>query len=190
MCKPTAAPEEGSGGTTCRYKPASAGAPFVEITVDWGAGNVGMMSTGLLARIEPGISDPLTGIGDQAAAIGPRLMIRTGEDLLTLTLWGVDDSVASARRIVDTMRPRMGPTSQSQGASSDARAGASPAVPDEAKEALGRVLSALGAQAAASPNDAASNGGNAAVASAAANGGAATSRAEPVFPPAAGSAWP
>ena len=104
--------DEGNGTTTCRYKPTERSTPFVEVKVEWGGGSAAMSAAGILSRREPGIADPLAGIGDEASAMGPALWVRVGEDLLNLTLAGVEDDVAVATRIVTTMRPRMGPSSQ------------------------------------------------------------------------------
>ena len=106
--------ETGGDRSVCRFKPATGSVPSVEVTVDWGGGAAAMTATGLLARREPGITDPLDGIGDQAATIGPALWVRVGEDLLNLTLFGVDDRASTARRIVAVMRPRMGPSAQAK----------------------------------------------------------------------------
>jgi outer membrane protein OmpA-like peptidoglycan-associated protein len=110
----TAEGENGVGTTRCRYKPAERSMPYVELAVDWGNGAVAMTAAGILSRLEPGINDRLTGLGDQASATGPALMIRTGDDLVTLTLLGIDDDVASAKRIMTLLRPRMGPSAQAK----------------------------------------------------------------------------
>lgn len=147
--------DEGNGTTTCLYKPADRGTPNVELTIEWGGGSAAMMAAGFLSRHEPGIADPLAGIGDQASAMGPALWVRVGDDLLNLTLAGVDDPVAAAKRIVTTMRPRMGPSSQpsATGAARSGDAGA--AIPKEAQELLGGVLGRLGQPSpAATANDA------------------------------------
>ena len=53
-------------------------------------------------QAEPGLADPLAGIGDQAVQAGPMLLIRRGEDLITLTLSGVDEDWATvAKAILD-----------------------------------------------------------------------------------------
>ena len=49
------------------------------------------MGVGIAAQAEPGLASPYEGIGDQAAAVGPALMIRTGEDLVMLVFSGVDE---------------------------------------------------------------------------------------------------
>jgi outer membrane protein OmpA-like peptidoglycan-associated protein len=132
----TAVAAEDEGTATCRYKPAERTLPYVELGIDWGSGAVAMASFGALSRLEPGIADPLAGLGDQASAIGPGLMIRTGDDLVKLTIMGVEDNVAAARRIIALMRPRMGPSAQAKAG------GAGDSGSDEAEKA-GALVSSL-----------------------------------------------
>jgi hypothetical protein len=101
------AAERGGGNTECNYTPASGISPTVKLTVDWGDGKVAMASAGMMAKLEPGLSSPYQGIGDQAVAVGPALMIRTGDDLVTLVLSGVSGAPAAARQVFDTAKPRM-----------------------------------------------------------------------------------
>jgi hypothetical protein len=126
--------EDGGGSTTCRYKPGDRSTPNVELTVDWGGGRAAMAGVGILGTREPGIAGPLAGLGDEAASIGPALWVRVGEDLVNLTVWGVDEDVAVAKRIIDVMRPRMGASAQAK-TSNDA------ASDDAAK--VGRLVSGL-----------------------------------------------
>ena len=106
----TAEPHEGTvDKTQCIYKPASAPSPYVDLTVNWGDGESAMAAMGAMNHVEPGITNPYAGIGDQAAAVGTALMIRTGEDLVTITFSGVEDAPATARKIFDTAKPRMQP---------------------------------------------------------------------------------
>ena len=93
--------------TECHYQPASGISPAVKLSVDWGDGRVAMKASGAMGRYEPGISNPYAGIGDEAAAVGPALMIRTGEDLVTLVFTGVSEAPAKARRIFQTAKGRM-----------------------------------------------------------------------------------
>ena len=139
----TAGTKEGSSAG-CRYKPDVASTPSVEIEVDWGGGRPAMTAAGVLSRREPGMADPLAGLGDEASAIGPALWVRLGDDLLNLTLWGVEDDVAVAKRIVSTMRPRMGPSSQPKAADARGREDASAAMPTHAEELISSVLGRLG----------------------------------------------
>jgi hypothetical protein len=66
-----------------------------------------MKGMGIAEEHEPGITSPYDGIGDQAAAVGPALMIRTGEDLVTIVFSGVTDAPAAAKRIFDTAKAKM-----------------------------------------------------------------------------------
>jgi len=50
------------------------------------------------------IVNPFDGIGDQAISVGPALYIRTGEDLVTIVLTGVNDRPTVARKIFDTAK--------------------------------------------------------------------------------------
>ncbi len=66
-----------------------------------------MASAGVMGRQEPGLTSPYDGIGDQAVAVGPALMIRTGDDLVSIVFSGVSGAPAKARRIFDTAKARM-----------------------------------------------------------------------------------
>jgi hypothetical protein len=55
-----------------------------------------MTAMGMMGKHEPGLTNPYDGIGDQAATVGPALMIRTGEDLVTIV-----------KRIFETAKARM-----------------------------------------------------------------------------------
>ena len=100
------------GATKCRYQPAGKTTPFVEVEVVWGDGAPAMMGARMASRIEPGLADRMAGLGDEASLMGPAVWVRTGEDLVMLTFTGVDDHIAVAKRIIATMRPRMGPSAQ------------------------------------------------------------------------------
>ncbi|MEO7149499.1 MAG: hypothetical protein ABIY40_06155 [Rhodanobacteraceae bacterium] len=102
-----AEPNEGSvDKTECIYKPADAPCPYVEFTVEWGDG-AAITAMGAMGRMEPGLTNPYQGIGDQAVAVGTGLMIRTGDDLVTIIFSGVDDAPAKAKKIFDTAKIRM-----------------------------------------------------------------------------------
>lgn len=104
---PVVAEPRSGGGTECNYQPVSGISPTVKLTIDWGDGKIGMASAGAMGRHEPGLVNPYDGIGDQAAAVGPALMIRTGEDLMTIVFSGVSGAPAKAKRIFQTAKGRM-----------------------------------------------------------------------------------
>ena len=41
--------------------------------------------------------DELAGLGDQATSVGPMILIRRGEDLITLVISGVPDGTTAAK---------------------------------------------------------------------------------------------
>lgn len=99
--------DRSSGKTECTYSPVEGVSPYVEFSVEWGSGEGGMMGAGMAGQAEPGLVDPYEGLGDQAVAAGPAVMIRTGEDLVTIVFSGVEDAPAKAKRIFDTAKARM-----------------------------------------------------------------------------------
>jgi hypothetical protein len=94
-------------GNKCIYKATTGISPYVELSVDMGDGKSAMAAMGSMGKAEPGIASPYDGIGDQAATVGTALMIRSGEDLVTIVFSGVSDAPAKAKRIFDTAKPRM-----------------------------------------------------------------------------------
>lgn len=104
---PVLAEPAGRSSEKCIYKAASGLTPNVELSVDRGDGRTAMSAMGMMGKYEPGLTNPYDGIGDQAAAVGPALMIRTGEDLITILFSGVNDAPAKAKRIFETAKPRM-----------------------------------------------------------------------------------
>jgi hypothetical protein len=103
----TAVVAEATQHSKCIYKSTSGISPYVEFSVDWGDGEAAMVGVGFAGRHEPGLTSPYDGIGDQAVAVGPALMIRTGEDLVTIVFSGVSDAPAAAKKIFDTAKAKM-----------------------------------------------------------------------------------
>ena len=102
-----AVPDESSSGETrCIYKAVTSLIPKVDFKVEWGEGETGMKAAGVMDKHEPGIVSPYDGIGDQAVAVGPALMIRSGKDLVWITFSGVDEAPAKAKKIFDTAKAR------------------------------------------------------------------------------------
>jgi hypothetical protein len=96
-----------SRGDTCVYSPAQESGPFAELKFDPGDGQAAMMGAGLANRQEPGMVDPLAGVGDQALSVGPIVMIRRGEDLITIRLSGVDDALRRVKLIYDAINAKL-----------------------------------------------------------------------------------
>ena len=95
------------GNDQCIFSAVNGPSPYAELKIDRGDGEIAMQSVGMMNRHEPGISDPLDGLGDQAAQVGPAFMIRSGKDLVTIVFSGVDDVVPKAHRIFETAKARM-----------------------------------------------------------------------------------
>lgn len=93
--------------TQCTYRPASAITPSVELKLTWGDGAVAMQGMAQAGKREQGLVTPYDGIGDQAGVAGPLLLIRTGDDLVTMVFNGVTGTPAKAKRIFDTAKARM-----------------------------------------------------------------------------------
>jgi hypothetical protein len=99
--------DRSSGETKCSYQPANGISPSVQFSVTWGDGRAAMRGMGLAEKHEPGLTSPYEGIGDQAGSAGPLLMIRTGEDLVTIVSSGVNDVPTVAKKIFTTAKARM-----------------------------------------------------------------------------------
>jgi hypothetical protein len=105
----TATADDRGGQTKCTYEVAGAdiGGAYAEVEVNWRDGAAGMKGVG---AIEPQIGaamSQLAGLGDQATAVGPMILIRRGEDLITLVISGVPDNAAAAKRIYDLLNKRL-----------------------------------------------------------------------------------
>ncbi len=66
-----------------------------------------MKVAGAMARAEPGIDNPLAGVGDQAVMVGPAIMVRKGEDLVTIVMSGVAAPIAKAKAVFSTVARRL-----------------------------------------------------------------------------------
>ena len=96
-----------NGQTSCIYKAVNGISPYAELKVEWGSGEGGMMGAGLANAHEPGLTDPLAGLGDQAVSVGPAVMIKRGDDLVTVILSGVDDVIPHIKAIFALVDKRM-----------------------------------------------------------------------------------
>lgn len=98
---------KGHGDGQCIFSAVNSPSPHAELMINGGDGEIAMKSVGMMNRHEPGIVDPLAGLGDQAAQIGPAFMVRSDKDLVTIVFSGVDDVVPKAHRIFETAKARM-----------------------------------------------------------------------------------
>ncbi len=95
------------GADKCIFNAVRGPSPYVELKIDRGDGEIAMKSVGAMSRHEPGIADPLAGLGDQAAQVGPAFMIRSGHDLVSITFSGVDDVPKKAHAVFDLVKPQL-----------------------------------------------------------------------------------
>jgi hypothetical protein len=99
--------EASSRSDTCTYSSTQSSGPFAELKFTPGDGQAAMMASSFANRHEPGLADPLAGVGDQAVSIGPMVMIRRGEDLITLRVLGVDDTVKRIKLIYGAVNAKL-----------------------------------------------------------------------------------
>ncbi len=86
----------------CHYSPKSGSSmPMAQLQIDLGSAEAAMTASGMLNQMEPGMTDPYEGLGDQASAIGPAVWVRRGEDLVMITIMGVDAHDAAVRRVYE-----------------------------------------------------------------------------------------
>lgn len=95
------------GETKCTYQPANGTSPSVQLSFAWGEGRAAMRGMGLAEKHEHGLTTAYDGIGDQSGFAGPLLMIRTGEDLVTIVFSGVNNMQIAAKKIFSTAKARM-----------------------------------------------------------------------------------
>ena len=95
--------------TKCAYQPVSGSSmPMIELTVEWGMAEAAMVANSMMRRMENGeLNDPLAGVGDQAFVIGPEAMIRHGDDLVRIMIYGTEDSMAATKRMFELTASRL-----------------------------------------------------------------------------------
>jgi len=94
------ADESSSGVTKCVYTAPTSLSPDAWVSVEWGEGQTAMTAAGMAEHHEPGLTDPLAGLGDQALQVGPVLFVRSGEDLVQIYLTGIEEVVPPAAKIL------------------------------------------------------------------------------------------
>lgn len=97
----TATPNDGTEGITqCAYGPAGGTGPSVEFMVIAGDGASTLRMVREKLHYDPAPARAFAGIGDDVDVQPPTVLIRDGEDLVSLMLVGVDDEPAVARKIL------------------------------------------------------------------------------------------
>ncbi len=104
----TSADDRGSQ-TKCTYETAGGdiGAAYAEVQLNWGDGAAGIAGAGLVKPQLGKVMGELTGLGDQATSVGPMILIRRSNDLITLVISGVPDNVSAAKRIYGLLNERL-----------------------------------------------------------------------------------
>ena len=104
-----AVPNEASANKTdCIYKPVADAGPSIQLSMDWGGGKAAQAAMAGSGETDADRAGPYVGIGDETFAIGPTLMIRNGEDMMTIAFGGgVEQTPALAKKIFDTAKPRL-----------------------------------------------------------------------------------
>lgn len=95
----TSEPDDRGGQTKCSYSPQEGFAPYAELQINWDDGKAGMAGAQAMGEQLKDVMNKFAGLGDEAAAVGPMILIRRGTDLITLVLSGVDDSAGKAKQI-------------------------------------------------------------------------------------------
>ena len=97
----TAVADDRGGQTKCTYDSTGGelGGAYAEVQLNWGGGEAGMKGAGIMEpELGPVMGKPF-GLGDQATSVGPMILIRRKDDLITLVISGVRDSSAAIKRI-------------------------------------------------------------------------------------------
>lgn len=104
--------DDRGGQTKCTYESAAneLGGAYAEVQLNWGDGAAGMAGAGAMEADLGQVMGQLADVGDQATMVGPMILIRRNEDLITLVISGVPDSAASARRIYKLLDERLAKT--------------------------------------------------------------------------------
>jgi len=100
-------PDESSSGVTgCVYTAPTSLTPDAWLKVAWGEGETLSRALGWAERADPDLTDPLDSLGDEAAQVGPTLMILSGEDSVEIYLTGISDIVPPAQKILALVESR------------------------------------------------------------------------------------
>jgi hypothetical protein len=96
-----------AGKSECTYMPEQGVTPYAIVAVIPGDGEAAMTAMGIADDSEPGLASAYDGIGDQAFLVGEMLNIRSGADLVQVTLSGVQEHPAKAKAIFDAVKAKL-----------------------------------------------------------------------------------
>lgn len=101
--------DDRGGQTKCTFSSAGEeiGGAYAEVQLNWGDGEAGMKGVGIMEPQLGEVMGQLAGLGDQATSVGPMILIRRGDDLITLVISGVPDNTAAAKRIYGLLDARL-----------------------------------------------------------------------------------
>lgn len=101
-------PDESSSDVTkCVYTAATSLSPDAWVSVEWGEAQAARMGAGMASQQEPGLVDPLDGLGDEAFMTGPVLFVISGDDVVQIYLTGVAEIAPPAARILALVQPSL-----------------------------------------------------------------------------------
>lgn len=96
-----------AGKSECTYMPEQGVTPYAIVAVIPGDGEAAMTAMGIADDSEPGLASAYDGIGDQAFLVGEMLNIRNGDDLVQITLSGVQEQPAKAKAVFDAVKAKL-----------------------------------------------------------------------------------
>lgn len=96
-----------SGAAKCVYSPVAGSAPQAELEIERGKAEAAFRALAKNGRIAAGEPNPLAGLADQAAQVGPMLLVRAGADLVKITVSGAKNGPGALRAIFMLVRPRL-----------------------------------------------------------------------------------
>ena len=105
----SAVADDRGGQTKCTYSASGdeLGGAYAEVQLNWGDGVAGMKGAGAMEPQLGEVMGNLAGLGDQATSVGPMILIRRSNDLITLVISGVPDSTNAAKRIYSLINARL-----------------------------------------------------------------------------------
>jgi hypothetical protein len=102
-----ASDESSSGVTKCEYTAPTSLSPDAWVSVEWGEAETARMGARMANTQEPGLANPLAGLGDEAFMTGPVLFVISGDDVIQIYLPGVPEIAPSAAKVLALLQPKL-----------------------------------------------------------------------------------